>query len=181
LLLKLLGAHPKSLWHAGIRIVPIAFELLTEYPARQQVGNLQRHPCTAPKLVAWFLTWVSSLRLHGLIVLADHAAEYLPPPDWEVQQIGGLGFLVGRALLAGLVGPVAAVMAGVFAENRSQTALVAGEHPVGALGDGSCACGEMRSLPAGVTLTAPLRRHAALYEIHRRWSTASGGLGGCSA
>ena len=44
------------------------------------------------------MTWLGSL-----VVLADHAAEYLPPPDWEVQRSGGLGFLVGRALLAGLV------------------------------------------------------------------------------
>ena len=44
------------------------------------------------------MTWLGSL-----VVLADHVAEYLPPPDWEVQRRGGLGFLVGRALLAGLV------------------------------------------------------------------------------
>jgi hypothetical protein len=77
---------------------------------------------------------VSRLRLGGLVVLADHASEYLPPPDWEVQRIGGLGFLVGRALLAGLVGPVPVVMAGVLAEDRSQVAFVVDEHPVGALG-----------------------------------------------
>ena len=58
------------------------------------------------------MTWLGSL-----VVLADHAAEYLPPLDWEVQRGGGLGFLVGRALVAGLVGPVLVVMAGVLAED----------------------------------------------------------------
>jgi hypothetical protein len=73
-------------------------------------------------------------RLGSLVVLADHAAEYLPPPDWEVQRSGGLGFLVGRALLAGLAGPVPVVMADVLAEDRSQVPFAVDEHPVGALG-----------------------------------------------
>jgi len=90
---------------------------------RQPVFGLFRRPngaCTASILIAWFLTWVFMTWLGSLIVLADHAAEYLPPPDWEVQRSGGLGFLVGRALLAGLLGPVPVVMAGVLAEDRSQ-------------------------------------------------------------
>src|ERR1017187_4368881 len=73
-------------------------------------------------------------RLGSLVVLADHATEYLPPPDWHVHRIGGLGLLVGRALLAGLVGPAPVVMVGVFAEDRSQVPFVVDEHPVGALG-----------------------------------------------
>jgi GntR family transcriptional repressor for pyruvate dehydrogenase complex len=52
--------------------------------------------CTAPKLVAWCLTRVLRFRLGGLVVLADHAAGYLPLLDWEVQRGGGLRFLVGR-------------------------------------------------------------------------------------
>jgi len=68
------------------------------------------------------------------VVLADHAAEYLSPLDWQVRRGGGLGVLVGRALLAGLVGPVPVVMAGVLAEDRSQVPFVVDEHPVGALG-----------------------------------------------
>jgi len=50
----------------------------------------------------------------------------------QVQRSGGLDFLVGWALLAGLVGPV--VVVGVSAEDRLQMALVVDEHPVGALG-----------------------------------------------
>src|ERR1017187_5508217 len=95
-------------------------------------------------------------RLGSLVVLADHAAEYLPPPDWEVQRSGGLGFLVGRALLAGLVGPVPLVMAGVFAEDRSQVPFVVDEHPVGALG--SC-CADPS---LGVTVR-PRRLRRGLY------------------
>ena len=53
----------------------------------------------------------------GLVVLADHAAEYLPPPDWEVPRGGGLGFLVGWPLLAGLMRPVPVVVAGVLGED----------------------------------------------------------------
>jgi hypothetical protein len=30
----------------------------------------------------------------SLVALADHAAEYLPPPDWAVQRGYGLGFLL---------------------------------------------------------------------------------------
>jgi hypothetical protein len=73
-------------------------------------------------------------RLGSLVVLADHAAEDLPLPDWEVQRDGGLGFLVGRSLLAGLVRPVPVVVAGVLAEDRLQVAFVVDEDPVGALG-----------------------------------------------
>ena len=86
--------------------------------------------CTASKLIAWFLTWVFMTRLGGLVVLTHHAAEYLPPPDWEVQRGGGRGFLVGRSLLAGLVGPVPVVMVGVLAEDRSQVPFVVDEQPV---------------------------------------------------
>jgi hypothetical protein len=32
--------------------------------------------------------------------------------------------------------------------------------------DGGYVCSELRSLPAGVTLTGPLPRHACLYEVH---------------
>jgi len=113
-------------------------------------------PCTASILIAWFVTWVFVTWLGSLVVLADHAAEYLPPPDWEVQRSGGLGFLVGRALLAGLVGPVPVVMAGVLAEDRSQVPLVVDEHPVGALG--SCCA---YPLP-GVTVR-PRRLRRGLY------------------
>jgi hypothetical protein len=95
-------------------------------------------------------------RLGSLVVLADHAAEYLPPPDWEVQRSGGLGFLVGRALLAGLVGPVPVVMAGVLAEDRSQVPFAVDEHPVGALGS----CCAYPSL--GVTVR-PRRLRRGLY------------------
>src|SRR5450755_4102109 len=90
--------------------------------------------CTASKLVAWFLTWGFRFRLGSLVVLADHAAEYRPPPDWQVQRSGGLDFLVGRALLAGLVGPVPVVVVGVSAEDRSQMPFVVDEHPVSAVG-----------------------------------------------
>ena len=45
-----------------------------------------------------------------------------------------MGLLVGQALLAGLVGPVPVVMAGVLAEDRPEVAFVVDEHPVGALG-----------------------------------------------
>src|SRR5689334_20474814 len=41
--------------------------------------------------------------------------------------------MVGWSLLAGLVGPVPVVMAGVLAEDRSQVAFVVDEHPVCAL------------------------------------------------
>jgi len=74
------------------------------------------------------------IRLGGLVVLADDPAECRPPQDWEVQRGGGLGVLVGRTLLAGLVRPVPVVMAGVIAEGRSQVPFVVDEHPVGALG-----------------------------------------------
>ena len=32
-------------------------------------------------------------------------------------------------------------------------------------------CTELRGLPAGVTLTGPLPRHASLYEVHPSWTT----------
>src|SRR6266702_5889151 len=47
----------------------------------------------------------------------DHAAEYLPPPDWQVQRSGGPGFLVGRCW-RDWWGPVPVVMTGVLAEAR---------------------------------------------------------------
>jgi hypothetical protein len=109
-------------------------------------GDTRESRLYASKLIAWLLTWVFMTRLGSLVVLADHASEYLPPPDWQVQRGGGLGFLVGRALLAGLVGPVPVVMAGVLAEDRSQVPFVVDEHPVGALGS----CGAYPSL--GVTV-----------------------------
>ena len=73
-------------------------------------------------------------RLGGLVVLADYAAKDRPPPDWEVQRGGGLGVLVGRALLAGLAGPVPVVMVGVLAEYRLQVPFAVDEDPVDALG-----------------------------------------------
>ena len=42
--------------------------------------------------------------------------------------------MVGRSLLAGLVGPVLVVMAGLLAEDRSKVPFVVDEHQVGALG-----------------------------------------------
>jgi hypothetical protein len=42
--------------------------------------------------------------------------------------------MVGWSLLAGLVGPVPVVMAGILAEDRSQVAFVVDEYPVCALG-----------------------------------------------
>jgi ribosomal protein S12 methylthiotransferase accessory factor YcaO len=45
-----------------------------------------------------------------------------------------LAALVGRSLLAGLMGPVPVVMAGVLAEDRPQVPFVVNEHPVGAFG-----------------------------------------------
>jgi hypothetical protein len=80
-------------------------------------------------------------RLGSLVVLADHAAEYLPLPDWQVQRGGGLGFLVGPPLMAGLVRPVPVVMVGVLAEDRWQVPFVVDEHPVGA-GDAGRSDGE---------------------------------------
>ena len=70
----------------------------------------------------------------GLVGLADHPAGYLPPPDRQAQRGGGLGFLVGWPLLAGLMRPVPVVVAGVFAEDRPQVPFIVDEHPVAALG-----------------------------------------------
>lgn len=82
----------------------------------------------------------------GLVVLADHAAEYLPPPDRKVQRGSGLGFPVGWPLLAGLMQPVPVVVAGVLTEDRPQVPFIVDEHPVDALGS----CGAYPSF--GVTV-----------------------------
>jgi hypothetical protein len=54
--------------------------------------------------------------------------------------------MVGWSLLAGLVGPVLVVMAGVLAEDRSKVPFVVDQHLVGALGAG----GAYRSLGVAV-------------------------------
>jgi hypothetical protein len=46
------------------------------------------------------LGFVRSVR--RLVVLVDHAAEYLPPPNRRVRRNADLVVLVGRSLLAGL-------------------------------------------------------------------------------
>jgi hypothetical protein len=43
------------------------------------------------------------------VILIDHAAEHLPPLNWQVQQSVSEVVLVGWSLLAGLVGPVLVV------------------------------------------------------------------------
>jgi hypothetical protein len=93
--------------------------------------------CTASKPIAWRLTWGSYDQLRRLVVLVDHAAEHLPPPNRRVRRNVDLVVLVGWSLLAGLVRPVPVVMAGVLAQDRSQVPFAVDEHPVGALG--SCA------------------------------------------
>src|SRR5437773_12407377 len=54
--------------------------------------------------------------------------------------------MIGRSLLAGLVRAVPVVVAGVFAEDRSEMPFVVDQHPVGALGS----CGV--NPPFGVTV-----------------------------
>jgi hypothetical protein len=45
------------------------------------------------------------------VVLVDHAAEHLPPLNWQVQRGSSQAVLIGWSLLAGLVGSVPVVMA----------------------------------------------------------------------
>ncbi|MGO9219372.1 MAG: hypothetical protein ACLP5E_16650 [Streptosporangiaceae bacterium] len=70
----------------------------------------------------------------ALVVLVDHAAEDLSPLNWQVQRSSGLAALIGRSLLAGLVGPVPVVMADVLVEDRSKVPFVVDQHLVGAFG-----------------------------------------------
>jgi hypothetical protein len=53
----------------------------------------------------------------GSVVLVDDAAEYLAPPDWQVDWNGDLAVVVGRSLLAGLVRAVPVVMGGVLVQD----------------------------------------------------------------
>jgi hypothetical protein len=105
-----------------------------ERTSQRRASGSSRRTCTASKLVAWCLPGVSWFWLGGLVVVADHASEGCAPPDGEVQRGRRPGVLVGRALLAGLVGPVPVVMAGVVPEHISQVPFVVDEHPVGARG-----------------------------------------------
>jgi hypothetical protein len=52
-----------------------------------------------------------------LVVLVDHAAEHLAPPNRQIQGSAGLVVVVGWSVLAGLVRPVPVVMTGVLAED----------------------------------------------------------------
>jgi hypothetical protein len=55
--------------------------------------------------------------LRCLVVLVDHAAEYLPPPNRQAERSTSLGALVGWPLLTGLVRSVPVVVVGVAAED----------------------------------------------------------------
>ncbi len=71
--------------------------------------------------------------------------------------------VIGRLLLAGLVGPVPVVMGGVLAEKRSQVPFAVDEHPVGAFGS----CGAYPSL--GI-IVAP---HRQLHPVRMIGTAAS--------
>src|SRR5881396_3525836 len=72
--------------------------------------------------------------------------------------------MVRRSLLAGLVGPVAVVMADILAERGPQVPLAVGQDPVGALSP----CGAYPPLGIAVRLRRPRRccddRHALVGE-----------------
>jgi len=68
-------------------------------------------------LIAWCLIWGLCDQLGRLVVLADYATGDLVPSDRRVQRRAGLGVLVGRWLLAGLVRAVVVVVAGVLGDD----------------------------------------------------------------
>ena len=70
--------------------------------------------------------------------------------------------LIGRSLLAGLVGPVQLVMVGVLAEGHSKVPFAVDQHPIGALGS----CGAYPCF--GVAVRAWRRRRSLI----REWSPA---------
>jgi hypothetical protein len=74
------------------------------------VGSPENRPVPPQNSSHEYLSWVFMTRLGSLVVLADHVAEYLPR---SAERRSGFP---GRALLAGLGGPVPVVMAGVLAE-----------------------------------------------------------------
>jgi hypothetical protein len=69
--------------------------------------------------------------------------------------------VIGWSLLAGLIGPVPVVVAGVLAQDRPEVLFVVDQHPAGALGS----CGSYPSL--GVTVR-PGRPRRGLHDVHAR-------------
>jgi hypothetical protein len=80
------------------------------------------------------LTCGSRSYSRGSVVLVDRVTEYFPAPHRCAGRRDDRLVLAGWSLVAGLVGPVPVVMAGVLAEDRSKVPFVVDEHPVGALG-----------------------------------------------
>src|ERR1022692_963053 len=95
----------------------------------------------------------SRSRLRGSVVLADHAAGYLPALYGCIGRQDGLRVVVGRSLLAGLVRAVTVVVAGVLSGDRPEVLFVVDEHPVGALGS----CGPHPPLGIAVRPRRPRR------------------------
>ncbi len=58
----------------------------------------------------------------GLVVLVDHAAEYLASLNRQVERNGDLVVVIGWSLLAGLVRAVPVVVADVLAKGGPQVA-----------------------------------------------------------